>query len=488
MIVNDINQWRFSVKNNIFSRRDFLKIAGAATIAAPALARGAQKNQRTNIVLIMVDDFGYECLNCNGGTSYKTPIIDKTAAQGLRFTNCHSNPVCTPTRVKIMTGKYNFRNYVHFLTLDPRQKTFGHIMQSGGYKTCIAGKWQLSGGSGAKGTKPENAGFDEYCLWHVEDPSDSRFWSPKIKQNGKWLEGLDDKYGPDVFTEFVGNFMEKHKDEPFFVYYPMALTHGPHVPTPASEEGDSSTKRDTKYMVDMVSYTDDLVGRVMDKLDELGLRENTLVLFTGDNGTDKKITSYMGDLAIRGGKGQSIDAGTHVPLIASWKGTIKPGTVCEDLIDFSDMLPTFADAGDVKIPNDFIVDGRSFLPQIKGQKGNPKPWLYFHYEKGKDPVTPATVKHKGEPNRWVRDKRWKLYATGKMFDVVKDPLEKNAITSDDPKVAAIRKSFQAVLDRYPKTRQLDSVLVDMTGEEFDAMLANKKKQQEKKKAKPKKQK
>jgi len=225
---------------------------------------------------------------------------------------------------------------------------------------------------------------------------------------------------------------------------------------------------------------------VMKKIDQLGLRENTLVIFTGDNGTDKKITSYMGDVAIRGGKGQTIDAGTHVPLIASWKGTIKPGSVCEDLIDFSDMLPTVADTGQVKIPDDFIVDGRSFLPQLKGQKGNPKQWLYFHYEKGKDPVTPGTVKDKGEPTRWVRDKRWKLYNNGKLFDVVKDPLEKSSITSDEPEVVAIRKTFQAVLDKYPKTRQLDSVLVDMTPEEFEAMVNNKKKKKDKKKTKSKK--
>jgi len=469
----------------IFNRRHFLKLAGVVSIAAPVYSI-TTKPDHTNVVLVMVDDFGYECLSCNGGTSYQTPIIDRIASQGIRFTHCHSNPVCTPTRVKIMTGKYNFRNYVHFLTLDPRQKTFGHIMQAGGYKTCIAGKWQLSGGNGAVGTKPENAGFNEYCLWHVEDPSDSRYWSPKIKQNGKWLEGMDDQYGPDVFVEFIFSFIEKYRSDPFFVYFPMALTHGPHIPTPASKEGDRTTKRDTKYMTDMVSYTDTLMGRVMDKIDQLGLRDNTLVLFTGDNGTDKKITSYMGDRAIRGGKGQTIDAGTHVPLIANWKGTIKPGSICEDLIDFSDMLPTIADAGRVEIPDSFVVDGRSFLPQIKGQNGNPKKWLYFHYEKGKEPVTPDTVTDKGQPTRWVRDKRWKLYNNGKLFDVAKDPLEKSPVSSDNPEVASIRKTFQAVLEQYPKTRQLDSMLADMAPKEFDAMVENKRKKDKKKKNKGKK--
>jgi arylsulfatase A len=464
----------------------------AAGLASPVLAaKRSSKNKRPNVVLIMADDFAFECLRCNGGTSYQTPVLDDLAKTGMRFTNCHSNPVCTPTRVKIMTGKHNYRNYVHFGTLDPSQKTFGHIMQGGGYKTCIAGKWQLQGINGAKGTAPEEGGFDEYCLYHVSDPSDSRYWSPKYKRNGEWLDKTENKYGPDLLTNFIGDFMAKHTDDPFFVYYPMVLTHGPHVPTPDTEGLESLKSkngkymREGKYMKDMVAYTDKLVGKVIDKLDELGLRENTMVLFTGDNGNDKKIISYMGDLAIRGGKGQSIEWGTHVPLIATWKGTTLAGTVCEDLIDFSDMLPTIADAGGVKIPDDFIVDGRSFLPQVKGQKGNPKEWLYFHYEKGKEPVTPDTYKNKGEPKRWVRDKQWKLYNDGNLFEVSKDPFEKNPYKTVTPETAAIRKKFQAILDRYPKVRQLDPTLMDMTDEQFEEMMEKKRQGEIKKKAKSK---
>ena len=475
------------MKKNSFNRRDFLKIAGVVSITAPVFAR-TKKNKRTNVVLIMADDFAFECLRCNGGTSYQTPVLDGLAKKGMRFTNCHSNPVCTPTRVKIMTGKYNFRNYVHFLTLDPSQKTFGHIMQAGGYKTCIAGKWQLSGGTGAVGTKPENAGFDEYCLWHVEDPADSRFWSPKIKQNGKWLDGMEEKYGPDVFSEFINDFMEKNVDKPFFAYFPMALTHGPHIPTPDTPNRKPSGKggkytRDSKYMKDMVAYTDKIVGQIVDKIEKLGISENTLVLFTGDNGNDKKITSYMGDLAIRGGKGQSIEWGTHVPLIALWKGTTPVGSLCEDLIDFSDMLPTIADAGKVGIPGDFIVDGRSFLPQVKGQKGNPKEWLYFHYEKGKDIVTPDTVNRKGEPKRWVRDKKWKLYNDGKLFNVAKDPFERDAVTPDTPEAAAIVKKFQKVLDSFPKVRQLDPTMIPGDPEKLYEMERAKKANEARKKLK-----
>ncbi|MBI9017325.1 MAG: sulfatase-like hydrolase/transferase [Phycisphaerae bacterium] len=469
-------------------RRDFLKIAAVScgALAIPGVA-SARKKRWTNVVLMMADDFAFECLQCNGGTSYETPVLDDLAKKGLRFTNCHSNPVCTPTRVKIMTGKHNYRNYVHFGTLDHRQKTFGHIMQAGGYKTCIAGKWQLTGFDAVKGTRPEDAGFDDYCLYHVDDPADSRYWNPRLIQNGKWLEGMEGKYGPDVFRDFVMDFMADNKDRPFFAYYPMALTHGPHIPTPDTPDREPSPngkyQRDGKYMKDMVAYTDKIVGQMVDKLEELGIAENTLLLFTGDNGNDKKITSYMGDLAIRGGKGQSIEWGTHVPFIAYWKGTTPVGGVCEDLIDFSDMLPTIADAGRVKIPGDFITDGISFLPQLKGKQGNAKEWLYFHYEKGKGVVTPESRTDKGEPTRWVRDKKWKLYNNGNLFHAMDDPFEKNAISTDTSETKAIRKKFQAILDKYPKVRQLDPELRDLPAEKFYEMKKAKEENEARKKLK-----
>ena len=422
----------------------------------------AAPSRRPNIVLIMADDLGYECLRVNGGRSYHTPRLDALAAQGLRFTHCHAQPVCTPSRVKIMTGRYNFRNYVSFETLSPQETTFGHLLQAAGYQTCIAGKWQLSGrGQAYVGTSPVAAGFDTYCLWQMDrDSKGSRYWNPKIEQDGHELSGLEQAYGPDVFTQYICDFMAEHKDWPFFVYYPMALTHGPHVPTPDSGmQINKKVKRDTRYFADMVTYTDKLVGQILGKIEGLGLSDNTLVLFTGDNGTDKKVTSVLGERQIKGGKGSSKDAGTHVPLLAFWQGVTPNGRVCDDLIDFSDFVPTLVELSGASAPSGSSWDGISFLPQLRGQPGHPKEYIFCHYDKGKHPIAGQApkkagkreaktgVSNKASYTRWVRDKRWKLYDNGKLFDVIADPDEQQPIQAGiDPAGDRVRKRFHTVLD------------------------------------------
>jgi len=145
------------------------------------------KDKKTNIILIMADDLGYEGLSCNGSLSYKTPNLDKLANSGIRFTNCYSTPLCTTSRVQLMTGMYNHRNYTEFGTMPPDQITFAHLLKEAGYSTCVAGKWQLVGhfkGTGyrGKGTYPEENGFEEYCLWQL-DRFGSRYWEPLLNTN-----------------------------------------------------------------------------------------------------------------------------------------------------------------------------------------------------------------------------------------------------------------------------------------------------------------
>jgi len=389
----------------------------------------------------MADDIGYECFGCYGSKSYKTPVLDELARTGMRFEHCYSQPLCTPSRVKIMTGQYNFRNYVNFGVLDPKQKTFGHLLQSCGYATCVVGKWQLYGSVNQSaevrgtGSLPGQAGFDEHCLWQVKDRG-SRYKDPVMVQNGKTLDDLQGKYGPDVSCDYALDFIERHKAGPFLLYFPMALVHSPFEPTPDSEDwGKKTKKKDTKYFADMVAYMDKIVGRIVGKLGKLGLRENTLVLFVGDNGTDKSIRSQMADHVIRGDKGNTTDGGTHVPMIANQPGVIPAGKVCGDLVDFSDFVPTFAEAAGTEIPGDMPVDGRSFMPQLRGEKGNPREWIFCHYD-------PRWGKRK--MRRFVRDKRWKLYANGELYDVPADTLEQNPNPSG-PEAAEARKRLQKVL-------------------------------------------
>ena len=427
------------------NRRDFLRRCAAVGAGGFVLSNRTVEigfgDRRPNIILIMADDQGYECLGCYGSASYQTLALDELARTGMRFEHCYSNPLCTPSRVKIMTGRYNFRNYVKFGVFDFNERTFAHVLKDAGYDTYIVGKWQLMG-QGADG--PYAAGFDEYCLWHMEDafkPKGPRYRDPKIIENGQLLNGLEGKYGPDVFCERILKFIERHKSNesrPFLVYYPMALTHGPFEPTPESPEWGQNVSNN-KFYKDMVAYMDKIIGRIVQRLDELGLRENTLILFTGDNGTPKGITSQMKDgSSIDGGKGLTTDAGTHVALIANWKGTTPAGKVSADLVDFSDFLPTLAKAGGASLPGNVTIDGHSFLPQLRGQVGRPREWIFCWYQR--DPGTKLY--------RFARDQRWKLYADGKLYDIPADTLEKNPIKpgqgTEEAKQARVR--LQAVLD------------------------------------------
>ncbi len=417
---------------------------------------------KPNVILVMADDLGYEALGCYGGTSYETPVLDKLSATGMRFTHAYAQPLCTSTRVQLMTGKYNNRNWVAFGILDPREKTFGHDLQEAGYKTCIAGKWQLTSYDppdypGAEwrrnmGMHPKDAGFDEYCLWHTghTEVKGSRYADPVILQNGTFRKDTTGKYGADIWAEYINDFITRHCDESFFVYFPMALTHGPFVPTPDSREWADTENRhvsDKRYFKDMVEYMDKTMGRIVARVDQLGLRENTLILFYSDNGTPRGITSLMGEKAVAGGKGYTTDAGTHVPLIANWPGTVPSGAVCDDLVDSSDFRPTLLDVADASPPNDEQWDGRSFLPQLRGEVGTPKESVYFHY----DP-TPGWDKDKYSLIRFVRDKRFKLYDDGRFFDISNDVLEQHPIrqAADSPAAVEARNRLQAVMDQMER--------------------------------------
>ncbi|MFK7819459.1 MAG: sulfatase-like hydrolase/transferase, partial [Planctomycetaceae bacterium] len=361
------------------------------------------------------DDMGYECVRANGGTSYQTPNLDKLAANGLRFTNCHSQPICTPSRVQIMTGIYNNRNYIEFGLLDPKATTFGHLLKKAGYSTCIGGKWQLKGdGMNA----PKQFGFDEHCLWQLTRRP-SRYPNPGLEINGKEVDYSDGEYGPDVVSDFLCDFISRHKDGPFLVYYPMIPPHWPFEPTPDSEdwapkaEGVLKGVGKNKYFDDMVTYTDKMVGKIVQRLDELKIADNTIVLFTGDNGTYKQIKSVLNGNQMYGAKGSTIDAGTHVPFIVGGPG-VPHGQVCNDLVDFSDFLPTLVELAGASAEKNTKLDGRSFAPQLRGEPGNPRDYIYCWYERnGK----------RAKASQHVRTATMKLYATGKFFNTEADPLE-----------------------------------------------------------------
>ena len=407
----------------------------------------------------MADDLGYETITANGGRSYKTPEIDRMAQEGIRFEHCYAQPLCTPSRVKLMTGIYNIRNYVRFGILDTNQTTFGHLFQDAGYATCIIGKWQL----GKYPMSPRQAGFEEHCLWQVSQGRidstgrDTRFSMPVLETNGILKTYSETDFGPKIVSDYGLDFIERKSkgDQPFLLYYPMILTHCPFSPTPDSPEWmhDDTTvmkyKGQAHYFEDMMAYTDQIIGNINRKLEALGIQDNTLILFTGDNGTDVPVVSNLNGREVAGAKGQSTDAGTRVPLIAKWPKVIQPGTTNQDLIDFSDVLPTICAAASISLPAALDLDGHSFLPQLKGEAGQPRQWIYNWYSRNGE-IAKASV--------FARNHRYKLYQSGEFYEVPNDYLEKNPLSVDSLNEDAQKayRMLKNVLNQY-KDRRLENI-------------------------------
>ena len=432
-----------------------LKIHGPILLAALLLAANAScekhdelstELEKPNILLILADDVGREVLGSYGGASYPTPHLDRLARTGLRFEHAYSMPVCHPSRVCLMTGRYPFRLGHPVWGTFPEQweeRTLPRVLKRAGYATAIAGKWQLT----LLREDPEHPfrlGFDEYSLfgWH-EGP---RYYQPLIWENGRIRSDVRDEYGPDVYVRFLAEFMERHRPGPFFAFYSMALCHDVtddlDEPVPFGPRGRYDSYRE------MVEAMDQRVGRLVGALDRLGLREKTLIFFTTDNGTPKRsiitaqngklvrepVSSRMGARIIPGGKGDLTDAGTRVPTIANWKGTLPPGRSTGALMDFSDLLPTLAELGGAEIPPGETLDGTSFAPLLRGEPGEGRDWVF--------------AEHRGRS--WVRTREWKLYRDGRFFHMADDPDETQAIPSD--REPAAREPLQTALDTLFENR------------------------------------
>jgi arylsulfatase A len=396
-----------------------------------------------NILLIMADDVGVDAIGCYGGTSHKTPHIDALAKTGLRFNHGYSMPVCHPTRTTLLTGRYPFRQkhprWGSFPKSDEKH-TVAHFLKRAGYATAIAGKWQLALQKNDP-LHPQRLGFDDSCVfgWH-EGP---RYYDPMIYQNGKLRTDTKGKYGPDLYVEFLAEFMKANRKKPFFAFYSMALCHdvtddlkGPVPYAPGKSHFDT--------FAEMMVQMDKHVGQIVNSVDDLGLREYTVILFTGDNGTPKgniheykngtyariPVYSMFKGKKIRGGKGDLTNGGTNVPLIANWKGTIKPGQVDDSLVDFSDWLPTLCGLAGATVPESLQIDGHSFAGALINKKWSPRQWAYSE---------------RGKKRWWVRTQRWKLYSDGELFDVASDPQEKSAIKKDTPESVAARKRLEKAL-------------------------------------------
>ncbi len=426
-------------------------------------AGGAPAAGRPNIVFAMVDDLGKEWVSCYGAEGIETPNIDALAAGGMRFDNAWSMPQCTPTRATLLTGQYPFRHGwvnhwdvprwgrgCHF---DPEQNpSVARVLKGAGYRTCIAGKWQINDFR----LQPEvlgELGFDEFTVWTGYEggnpPSGERYWDPYLFTEGgsKTYRG---EFGPDLCNAFILDFIGRQKPgEPFFVYYPMILTHGPLTTTPHRRDAPKA-----EQFRAMVEYMDILMGRLVGKLDETGLREETIVIWTTDNGTGG-FSNLLNGRRVRGAKGKTLENGVCEPFVVNGPGTVPAGVTTDALVDFTDLLPTFAELAGAALPGGHAIDGRSFAPLITGRaEDGPREWIMAM---GGGPGTydrdGRVINVHRYRDRVIRDKRYKLYvetdrSSAKLVDLHEDP-DELVDRLDDPALAGVRARLEAVERAFP---------------------------------------
>lgn len=420
-----------------------------------------------NIVFLLIDDYGWRDTGYNGSTFYETPNIDRLARSAMVFPNGYSaSPVCSPTRAAIMTGRYPARlhltahlqgasNRFHFtkviqpnarLALPLEEITIAELLRRRGYRTAAIGKWHL----GTRGFLPSDQGFD-LALGGDEAGSTSSFfypgWLKKIP-----LEGGDGDYLTDRLTELAVRFIQESRQQPFFLYLAHFAVH-----TPIEGKPDKVRRYDAKSRAEnpqnygeyaaMIESVDESVGRVLAALRDAGVEDTTIVLFTADNGgvtsrewKNRPITS---NLPLRAGKGHLYEGGIRVPTLVRWPGVTRPGSTTGEPILSIDYAPTLAEAAGIRPAELPPMDGRSFIPALRGEASDVREifWHYPHYspQLGR----PSAAMRRGDDKLilFFEDDRVELY------DLRNDIGESNDLAASQPgKAATMKRRLKAWLE------------------------------------------
>ena len=413
--------------------------------------------EKPNIIFILLDDLGKEWISSYGAQDIQTPNIDALANDGMKFNNYYSMPQCTPTRVAFMTGQYPYRNgWVNHWDVPrwgggchfdwEKNPSVARVMQSAGYKTAVAGKWQVNDFR----VQPDamtHHGFDDYCMWTGyetgNEASGKRYWDPYIHTK-KGSKTYDGKYSEDIFSDFLIDFMSKNKKDPMFMYYAMCLPHGPLESTPLQPK---VTEKMDKFKA-MVIYADHIIGKITTALDDMGLRKNTILIVTTDNGSSGSMRGHRDGRIVSGGKTKTTENGINGPFIVSAPGLVPSGESNDTLCDVTDLLPTFAELGQAKLPSDHIFDGQSFAKVLLGKvKIGPRTWNMSMGGKG------TILTDKGVETVWyfrdrvVSNGTYKLWVSParkpvKLVNIKKDLYEKDNLI-DNPEYAQIIKELFA---------------------------------------------
>jgi arylsulfatase A len=464
------------MKYGILSRIGFVWLL---LLLASGGVSNAAESAKPNVVIFFLDDSGYADFRPFGNPAYPTPNFERLAAAGTRYTQFYvPQAVCSASRASLMTGCYPGRTKV-FGAIRPGErglelnfKTMAEVLKPAGYATAVFGKWHIGD---QPDTQPQARGFDESCglmysndMWagHPENP---KAWSEKPLQyyeNGKvTIESVtaeDQKHLTKWYTEHAVSFIERRKDAPFFLYVPHNL---PHVPLFCSPEFEG--KSGAGLYGDVAMELDWSLGQILDALDRAGVGENTLVLFTSDNGPWTVYGNHSGTTPFREAKGTTFDGGVRSACIARWPGRLKAGEVNERVWCSIDILPTVVGLTGAPLP-DYAIDGKDLWPLISGVEGAVNPHEYYGFSMAEEFQAVMTA-----------DGRWKLHlphkyrtvetpgAEGKpgkfinpveplaLYDLSSDPGETKNVIADHPEVAMRMEAWgRAHADEfYPQRRR-----------------------------------
>ena len=445
-------------------RRRFLKAMGLGAVAVvlPSCAGAARRGLKTegeggpNIVFVLADDLGWAELGCYGNKFNETPNLDTLARQGMRFTDAYAAaPVCSPFRAALMTGHWPARvgitdylrpNDAKHLSTD--YVTIAEALKQAGYTTGIIGKWHLTGYAkhGAKEFPPNVHGFDEVIVSENRGIGGGSYFHPyhfnrEIEQRIEPKEYLVDRCNLEAVE-----FIERHKNERFFLYLSHYAVHTRLVgredlvakyEKKAGAGESNRARKNNPHLAAQIESIDEGVGMIMAALDELALAENTVLIFTSDNGGEDRVTS---NAPLRAGKSTLYEGGIREPLIVRWPGVAAPGSVCAAPMSTVDFYPTFLGIAGSKAPKDHILDGVSLLPLLKGKKSKLKrDTLFWHY--------PLAKPHflGGRSGGAIRDGDWKLIEFFdddriELYNLADDVSEKNNLAEKMPtKAGELRK-------------------------------------------------
>ncbi len=425
-----------------------LDISDAAQTVAPA---------RPNIVIVMTDDQGYGDLGFTGNPIVKTPHIDAFAKESVRFTDFHVSPTCAPTRCALMTGRHEFRSGVTH-TIYERERmslnatTIAQVLKSASYTTGIFGKWHLGD---EDAYQPGRRGFDEVFIHGAGgigqtypgscgDAPGNTYFDPAIRHNGKFEKTKG--YCTDVFFQQAINWMDskRKKKSPFFAYITPNAPHAPlQCPEEYAKRYEGKVDANVAKFYGMIENIDDNFGRLMAKLDEWNIADNTLVIFMTDNGGTAGVKVF--NAGMRGQKATPYEGGTRVPSFWRWPNQLEGGRDCDSLTAHVDIFPTLAEIAGAKIPEHIKLDGRSLLPLLGGEgrgEGEQTAWpdrfLFTHVGRWE--------KRKAEESKFancaVRNARFKLVNNTELYDLKSDPGEKrNVIEEHSEVVTKLRSAY-----------------------------------------------